>query len=187
MPKRDLSEEQKRLESLEKKIKVARTRFKNNQRKEDSKLKILVGSYTMKDKKAFTDLVKSDDFIKYFNEKDLEFINSTCLRLFPEFFPQPESENEEQNSNTSDTQEEIHATVSEVKDDFVQDATLMDTKGKRIDLNVPKEYKDIAKGLGAKWDPINKTWYTLDGVDARNTIQLAVNEAMRTDNVGQSS
>lgn len=41
----------------------------------------------------------------------------------------------------------------------LQDSTM------RIDLDVPYHQKDDAKRLGAKWDPIGKTWYVPDGVD----------------------
>ena len=71
--------------------------------------------------------------------------------------------------------------------DVTDEASMDTTQSKRLNLNVPIEYKDIAKKLGAKWDPANKTWFTLDGVDAHDAIQFAVDEAMRTDNVGQSS
>ena len=31
----------------------------------------------------------------------------------------------------------------------------------RIDLNVPYELRELAKACGARWDPINKTWYCM--------------------------
>ncbi len=34
-------------------------------------------------------------------------------------------------------------------------------------LNVPYAEKDIVKKLGARWDPINKTWYVPDNVDLK--------------------
>ncbi len=36
----------------------------------------------------------------------------------------------------------------------------------RIDLRVPFLEKDDARGLGARWDPRQKTWYVPEGVDA---------------------
>ena len=35
-------------------------------------------------------------------------------------------------------------------------------------INVPYTEKDIAKGLGAKWDPKDKTWYVPDNVELKN-------------------
>ncbi|WP_416769560.1 DUF5710 domain-containing protein [Pseudomonas sp. RHF3.3-3] len=35
----------------------------------------------------------------------------------------------------------------------------------RVDLNVPFSQKDLAKSLGARWDPQAKVWYVPDGVE----------------------
>jgi hypothetical protein len=109
----DIIKEQKRLKALEKKIKKTRERLKERQRKLDTRLKILVGSYTMWNKEAFADLVESENFKSYFKEEDFEFIHSACLRLFPESFPQteiegrsPEDRTPRQADNVLDTQEE---------------------------------------------------------------------------------
>lgn len=34
----------------------------------------------------------------------------------------------------------------------------------RIDLQCPYEDKHLAKGLGAKWDPVKKVWYITNPV-----------------------
>jgi hypothetical protein len=36
----------------------------------------------------------------------------------------------------------------------------------RIYLNVSFGEKDIAKGLGAKWDPVHRKWYVPEGFDS---------------------
>jgi chromosome segregation ATPase len=38
----------------------------------------------------------------------------------------------------------------------------------QLDLRCPKEQKDEAKGLGAKWNGVNKTWYVPAGWPLRN-------------------
>ncbi|MDX7985838.1 DNA primase [Xenorhabdus sp. 12] len=35
----------------------------------------------------------------------------------------------------------------------------------RIDLNVPYDEKDEAKKLGARWDPVNKTWFIPNDIE----------------------
>jgi hypothetical protein len=36
----------------------------------------------------------------------------------------------------------------------------------RIYLNVPYSQKDAAKAKGASWDPVRRSWYVPDGLDA---------------------
>ena len=43
-------------------------------------------------------------------------------------------------------------------------------------LDVPKEHREIAKPLGAKWDQAVQKWYAPDGIDPA-PIQRAVDEA----------
>lgn len=39
------------------------------------------------------------------------------------------------------------------------------TTSVRVDLKVPYEAKNVAKELGARWDPVRKTWFVEAGVD----------------------
>lgn len=45
----------------------------------------------------------------------------------------------------------------------------------RVNLYVPFDYKDNAKVLGAKWDMVNKTWYTFR-TDNNEDIQTLIDE-----------
>lgn len=58
------------------------------------------------------------------------------------------------------------SSLSAKADSAIEKNSAQITTASRIDLNVPFEAKDKAKELGARWDPVRKTWFIEAGVNS---------------------
>ncbi len=75
------------------------------------------------------------------------------------------------NADSGDDDGDVNGNVN----DFVQDPGVRrtwkavgSTNDERVDLSVPFREKDEAKALGARWDPVSRTWYAPPGIDLAN-------------------